>query len=95
MILIVCLLYDQRIQYAKTKSDCLAKEDGTFVPRDKRKKQEEKGRLLFLKSNRNFTTVCFDLQLISPMVLEFDSIDCAVAVFISVIRFPINAAFLR
>lgn len=37
--------YDKpmRIQYAKTKSDCIAKEDGTFVPRDKkRKKQEEK-----------------------------------------------------
>ncbi|XP_047310889.1 U2 small nuclear ribonucleoprotein B'' 2-like [Impatiens glandulifera] len=37
--------YDKplRIQYAKTKSDCIAKEDGTFVPRDKkRKKHEEK-----------------------------------------------------
>ncbi|XP_052186744.1 U2 small nuclear ribonucleoprotein B'' [Diospyros lotus] len=36
--------YDKpmRIQYAKTKSDCVAKEDGTFVARDKKKKQEEK-----------------------------------------------------
>uniref|UniRef100_A0A7N0UU44 RRM domain-containing protein n=1 Tax=Kalanchoe fedtschenkoi TaxID=63787 RepID=A0A7N0UU44_KALFE len=36
--------YDKpmRIQYAKTKSDCLAKAEGTFVPRDKRKKQEDK-----------------------------------------------------
>lgn len=33
----------QRVQYAKTKSDCVAKADGTFVPREKKKKQEEKG----------------------------------------------------
>lgn len=35
--------YDKpmRIQYAKAKSDCVAKEDGTFVAKDK-KKQEEK-----------------------------------------------------
>ncbi|KAJ4979096.1 hypothetical protein NE237_009876 [Protea cynaroides] len=31
-----------RIQYAKTKSDCIAKADGTYVPREKKKKQEEK-----------------------------------------------------
>ncbi|CAM8973282.1 hypothetical protein QQ045_028963 [Rhodiola kirilowii] len=38
--------YDKpmRIQYAKTKSDCLAKADGSFIPRDKRKRQEEKER---------------------------------------------------
>ncbi|XP_050369741.1 U2 small nuclear ribonucleoprotein B'' 2-like isoform X2 [Argentina anserina] len=36
--------YDKpmRIQYAKTKSDCIAKEDGSFVPRDKKRKQEER-----------------------------------------------------
>lgn len=36
--------YDKpmRIQYAKTKSDCVAKADGTFAPREKKKKQEEK-----------------------------------------------------
>ncbi|WOL06858.1 U2 small nuclear ribonucleoprotein B'' [Canna indica] len=36
--------YDKpmRIQYAKTKSDCVAKADGTFVPREKKKKKEEK-----------------------------------------------------
>jgi len=33
----------QRIHYAKTKSDCIAKEEGSFVPREKKKKQEEKG----------------------------------------------------
>ena len=33
----------QRIQYAKTKSDCVAKAEGSFVPREKKKKQEEKG----------------------------------------------------
>ncbi|CAH1447004.1 unnamed protein product [Lactuca virosa] len=31
-----------RIQYAKGKSDCIAKADNTFVPKDKRRKQEEK-----------------------------------------------------
>nr|XP_043636534.1 U2 small nuclear ribonucleoprotein B'' [Erigeron canadensis] len=36
--------YDKpmRIQYAKGKSDCIAKADNTFVPKDKRKRQEEK-----------------------------------------------------
>jgi U2 small nuclear ribonucleoprotein B'' len=36
--------YDKpmRIQYAKTKSDCISKADGTFVPGEKKKKQEEK-----------------------------------------------------
>ncbi|XP_009142518.1 U1 small nuclear ribonucleoprotein A [Brassica rapa] len=32
-----------RIQFAKTKSDVIAKADGTFVPREKRKRHEEKG----------------------------------------------------
>ncbi|KAF3436464.1 hypothetical protein FNV43_RR23556 [Rhamnella rubrinervis] len=38
--------YDKpmRIQYAKTKSDLIAKADGTFVPREKRKRHEEKGK---------------------------------------------------
>ncbi|CAM6129101.1 unnamed protein product [Calypogeia fissa] len=36
--------YDKamRIQYAKSKSDAIAKADGTFVSREKRKKQDEK-----------------------------------------------------
>nr|CAD1833065.1 unnamed protein product [Ananas comosus var. bracteatus] len=36
--------YDKpmRIQYAKTKSDCVAKAEGTYAPREKKKKQEEK-----------------------------------------------------
>ncbi|KAL6217215.1 hypothetical protein ACLB2K_010432 [Fragaria x ananassa] len=33
-----------KIQYAKTKSDIIAKADGTFVPRERRKRHEEKGR---------------------------------------------------
>ncbi|KAG5567756.1 hypothetical protein RHGRI_003066 [Rhododendron griersonianum] len=33
-----------RIQYAKRKSDVIAKADGTFVPREGRKRREEKGR---------------------------------------------------
>lgn len=38
--------YDKpmRIQYAKTKSDVVAKADGTFVPREKRKKNDDRGR---------------------------------------------------
>ncbi|KAF6982702.1 hypothetical protein CFC21_001053 [Triticum aestivum] len=36
--------YDKpmKIQYAKTKSDVVAKADGTFVPREKRKRNDEK-----------------------------------------------------
>ncbi|CAH2060050.1 unnamed protein product [Thlaspi arvense] len=36
--------YDKpmRIQYAKAKSDCITKAEGTFVPKDKKRKQEEK-----------------------------------------------------
>lgn len=36
--------YDKsmRIQYAKTKSDAIAKADGTYVPKERRKKQEER-----------------------------------------------------
>eukprot|EP00262_Sarcandra_glabra_P020165 TRINITY_DN7934_c0_g1_i2.p1 TRINITY_DN7934_c0_g1~~TRINITY_DN7934_c0_g1_i2.p1 ORF type:complete len:282 (-),score=58.17 TRINITY_DN7934_c0_g1_i2:280-1125(-) len=36
--------YDKpmRIQYAKTKSDVISKADGTFVPRERRKKHEER-----------------------------------------------------
>lgn len=36
--------YDKpmRVHYAKSKSDCLAKIDGSFVPREKKKKQEDK-----------------------------------------------------
>nr|XP_043621239.1 U1 small nuclear ribonucleoprotein A [Erigeron canadensis] len=38
--------YDKamRIQYAKTKSDVIAKADGTFVPRERRKRHDEKGK---------------------------------------------------
>ncbi|XP_031121409.1 U1 small nuclear ribonucleoprotein A [Ipomoea triloba] len=38
--------YDKpmRIQFAKTKSDIIAKADGTFVPREKRKKHEDRGK---------------------------------------------------
>ncbi|XP_050238845.1 U1 small nuclear ribonucleoprotein A [Mercurialis annua] len=38
--------YDKpmRIQYAKSKSDVIAKADGTFVPREKRKRHDEKGK---------------------------------------------------
>ncbi|XP_010545001.1 PREDICTED: U1 small nuclear ribonucleoprotein A [Tarenaya hassleriana] len=37
--------YDKpmRLQFAKTKSDIIAKADGSFVPREKRKRHEEKG----------------------------------------------------
>jgi hypothetical protein len=33
----------QVVQYAKTKSDVFAKADGSYAPKEKRKKQEEKG----------------------------------------------------
>ena len=36
--------YDKpmRIQYAKTKSDAIAKADGTYVPREKQRRQDER-----------------------------------------------------
>lgn len=37
----------QRIQYAKTKSDIIAKADGTFVPREKRKRHDDKGTAIY------------------------------------------------
>nr|XP_009772203.1 PREDICTED: U2 small nuclear ribonucleoprotein B''-like [Nicotiana sylvestris] len=39
--------YDKpmRLQYAKTKSDCIVKAEGTY---DKKKKQEEKGEIILL-----------------------------------------------
>lgn len=38
--------YDKpmRIQYAKTKSDVVAKADGTFVPQERRKRHDDKGK---------------------------------------------------
>lgn len=44
----LCLL--QRIQYAKTKSDIIAKADGTFVPREKRKRHDDRGKASFYAS---------------------------------------------
>ncbi|KAH9730508.1 U1 small nuclear ribonucleoprotein A [Citrus sinensis] len=41
-----------RIQYAKTKSDIIAKADGTFVPRERRKRHEEKGKPLSYSISR-------------------------------------------
>jgi U1 small nuclear ribonucleoprotein A len=40
------MFYDKkmRIQYAKTKSDVIAKADGTFVPREKKKRHDDKGK---------------------------------------------------
>lgn len=46
----------QRIQYAKTKSDCVAKADGSYVPGDKKRKQEEKCEL---KEFSNFHPTIF------------------------------------
>lgn len=42
----------QRIRYAKTKSDIIAKADGTFVPRERRKRHEEKGKPLSYSISR-------------------------------------------
>ncbi|CAO2839753.1 unnamed protein product [Amaranthus hypochondriacus] len=51
--------YDKpmRIQYAKTKSDVIAKADGTFVPREKRKRHEEKGKKRKEQHDANQTAV--------------------------------------
>ncbi|GMP87624.1 hypothetical protein CsSME_00039923 [Camellia sinensis var. sinensis] len=59
--------YDKpmRIQYAKTKSDVIAKADGTFVPRERRKRHEEKGKTFLLHSHMHRITLlscCNDLK---------------------------------
>lgn len=38
-------LRNQRIQYAKTKSDIISKADGTFTPRERRRRHDERGRI--------------------------------------------------
>lgn len=43
ILLVHSMRFLQRIQYAKTKSDIIAKADGTFVPREKRKKHDDRG----------------------------------------------------
>ncbi|XP_059626414.1 U2 small nuclear ribonucleoprotein B''-like isoform X2 [Cornus florida] len=50
--------YDKpmRIQYAKMKSDSIAKADGTHVPRDKKRKQEEKERKGRAEEAQQFAT---------------------------------------
>lgn len=46
----------QRIQYAKAKSDCIAKAEGTY---DKKKKQEEKGESsVILTQFYSVATIC-------------------------------------
>lgn len=52
----------QRIQYAKTKSDVIAKADGTFVPRERRRRHDDRG-------NNNFTF----LLLVSLLIVAFNS----------------------
>lgn len=59
-----CLLFLlQRIQYAKSKSDCIAKADGSFVPREKKKKQEE-------KSNCNYISTLSKRFIIDTLYFE-------------------------
>ncbi|KAF5751318.1 U2 small nuclear ribonucleoprotein B''-like [Tripterygium wilfordii] len=65
-------LYEKpmRIQYAKSKSDCVAKADGSYVPREKKKKQEEKGDWL------SFYNSCFLFILWLISLLQKSSILC-------------------
>ena len=58
------IVWIQRIQYAKTKSDIVAKADGTFVPRERRKRVDEKRKMLanmpfVLHSLFNWCPVCW------------------------------------
>ncbi|KAI3787654.1 hypothetical protein L1987_42267 [Smallanthus sonchifolius] len=55
-----------RIQYAKTKSDILAKADGTFVPREKRKKHDDKGIQSFYMPV-NFLPSCYNIYFFHAM----------------------------
>jgi hypothetical protein len=65
----------QRIQYAKTVSDAITKAAGTFVPKEKRKKQEEKGMISKAYSaisswDPNLITGLWSWCLIMPNVSE-------------------------
>ena len=53
--------YDKpmRIQYAKTKSDYVAKEDGTYIPKDKKKKQEENESRLARSPSGELCSICY------------------------------------
>ncbi|MBA0553510.1 hypothetical protein Golob_012688 [Gossypium lobatum] len=43
IVSLICLFVLYWIQYVKAKSACITKNDGNFVPRENKKKQEEKG----------------------------------------------------
>lgn len=62
----------QRIQYAKTKSDVIAKADGTFVPRERRKRHEDKGKT-FCSSYFAIPISCtlFSLVYINCMAIRY------------------------
>lgn len=53
----------QRIQYAKTKSDCIADADGSLGPKEKKKKQDDKGdwNYLDILNNLEFFNWVFDV----------------------------------
>jgi hypothetical protein len=53
----------QRIQYAKTISDAITKADGTYVPKEKRKKQEEKGKKLHRPTKLTNVAILFVARL--------------------------------
>ena len=56
VMLINLITLIQRIQYAKTKSDIIAKADGTFVPRERRKRHDDRGNALSQLSNCCFNS---------------------------------------
>lgn len=66
IIPIMVILSVQRIQYAKSKSDCVSKAEGSFVPKEKKMKQEEKG--LNFRLSITSSKLC---QLISSLSLTF------------------------
>lgn len=66
----------QRIQYAKTQSDAITKANGTYVPKEKRKKQEEKGTSSSPFSHFRF----FSYDIKSVLVLKTLSICIHVAI---------------
>ena len=62
------ILMLQRIQYAKTKSDIIAKADGTFVPREKKKRQDDRGEIFKFS---HFPCFCIYLIYILWPVIKF------------------------
>lgn len=63
----VCSVWVQRIQYARSKSDCVSRAEGSFVQREKKMQQEEKGLNFSFFHNFKILSPRFNLCLLLSM----------------------------